>query len=353
MVFFKLFYCTRTVLTMDLKEVVRRLNLFASTSLAETWDNVGLLVEPSAPLQVKKVLLTNDLTPPVMEEAVSMGANLIISYHPPIFSGMKCITQKTWKERIVATCLENRIGVFSPHTSYDCVAGGVNDWLISAFDLKNVRPVENAMEFPNNMNHSVSFTLPNSLYDIVKVELSPMANITQAVPSMELDSKIIKLCCTKRKMADVISVISKHSGNIIEVKELSKIPKTGYGMGRIGNLTASITLDEAINRVKSHLQLKSLRVAKSTDTNVLETVAVCAGSGGSLLKNVPASLYVTGEMSHHDVLHAVYNGTHVILCDHSNTERGFLVHLKKKLELQLPGVELYISNVDKDPLEIV
>ena len=78
-------------------------------------------------------MLTNDLTPPVMNEAVTMGANLIISYHPPIFSGMKCVTQRSWKERIVTTCLENRIGVFSPHTSYDCVQGGVNDWLIQAF----------------------------------------------------------------------------------------------------------------------------------------------------------------------------------------------------------------------------
>jgi putative NIF3 family GTP cyclohydrolase 1 type 2 len=85
----------------------------------------------------------------------------------------------------------------------------------------------------------------------------------------------------------------------------------------------------------------------------LETVAVCAGSGGSLLKDVPASLYLTGEMSHHDILHAVYNGTHVILCDHSNTERGFLKHLKTKLELQLPGIDLCVSTVDKDPLEVV
>ena len=78
-------------------------------------------------------MLTNDLTPPVVDEAAKLATNLVISYHPPIFSGMKCVTQKTWKERIVTTCLENRIAVFSPHTSYDCVKDGVNDWLIQAF----------------------------------------------------------------------------------------------------------------------------------------------------------------------------------------------------------------------------
>lgn len=89
------------------------------------------------------------------------------------------------------------------------------------------------------------------------------------------------------------------------------------------------------------------------DSNTLETVAVCGGSGGSLLKDVRASLYLTGEMSHHDVLHAVYSGSNVILCDHSNSERGFLKHLKMRLESQLPGVDIFVSAVDKDPLEIV
>lgn len=338
---------------MELNEVVKQLNLFAPTSLAEKWDNVGLLIEPSSPHQVKKILLTNDLTPPVMTEAVTMGANLIISYHPPIFSGMKCVTQRSWKERIVTTCLENRIGVFSPHTSYDCVQGGVNDWLIQAFDVSNVKPVQDAMHFHSNLTHSISCSVSNSQCDTLQQELSPIANVELPLLSGEADSRVINVGCIQRKLPEVMSVLNKYSGKFIEVKQLSKIPRTGYGMGRKGNLKTKITLDEAVQRVKDHLQLKSIRLAKSPDSNILETVAVCAGSGGSLLKDVPVSLYLTGEMSHHDVLHAVYNGTHVILCDHSNTERGFLKHLKTKLELQLPGIDLCVSTVDKDPLEVV
>lgn len=118
---------------MDLKEVTQVLNSFAPTSLAEGWDNVGLLVEPSPPHSVKSMLLTNDLTEDVMNEAVELKVDMILSYHPPIFSGLKRLTQASWKERIIITCLENRIAVYSPHTSYDAVLGGVNDWLISAF----------------------------------------------------------------------------------------------------------------------------------------------------------------------------------------------------------------------------
>jgi putative NIF3 family GTP cyclohydrolase 1 type 2 len=87
----------------------------------------------------------------------------------------------------------------------------------------------------------------------------------------------------------------------------------------------------------------------------VSTVALCAGSGGSVLKGVEADVYLTGEMSHHDVLDATQNGIHVILCEHSNSERGFLKifqdHLKTKL---LQGqVTVVVSKIDKDPLTIV
>lgn len=114
---------------MNLGELVSALNNFASLSLAESWDNVGLLVEPSPPHTVKTLFLTNDLTEEVMEEAVQKKADLILSYHPPIFTPLKRVTWKTWKERLVVRALEHRIGIYSPHTAYDAVPHGVNNWL--------------------------------------------------------------------------------------------------------------------------------------------------------------------------------------------------------------------------------
>ena len=110
---------------MELKSFVQKLETFASPSLAESWDNVGLLLEPSELLVVKKILLTNDLTENVMEEAARKSVNLILSYHPPLFKPIKKITQSHWKDRIVIKCLENRIAVYSPHTSFDAVQGSI------------------------------------------------------------------------------------------------------------------------------------------------------------------------------------------------------------------------------------
>lgn len=83
-------------------------------------------------------------------------------------------------------------------------------------------------------------------------------------------------------------------------------------------------------------------------------MAVCAGSGSSVLNGTQADLYLTGEMSHHDVLNATQNGIHVVLCEHSNSERGFLKIFQKKLEYILGNeVKVITSIVDKDPLQIV
>lgn len=81
---------------------------------------------------------------------------------------------------------------------------------------------------------------------------------------------------------------------------------------------------------------------------------MCAGAGSSVLNGVKADLYVTGEMSHHDVLDAVQNGTSVVLCGHSNTERGFLSVLRQTLDVLFENkINIHISTMDKDPLEMV
>lgn len=114
---------------MELKEVLQVMEQLAPLSLAESWDNVGLLVEPSKSRPIKTILLTNDLTDAVMEEAEAMSCDLIISYHPPLFRPIKRLVQKDWKQRLAIRALESGIVIFSPHTSWDNVKGGVNDWL--------------------------------------------------------------------------------------------------------------------------------------------------------------------------------------------------------------------------------
>jgi putative NIF3 family GTP cyclohydrolase 1 type 2 len=106
-----------------------------------------------------------------------------------------------------------------------------------------------------------------------------------------------------------------------------------------------------------------VQVARSHIRNEEEvkTIALCAGSGSSVFKEIkrPVDVLLTGELSHHEVLAAVANRTNVILCGHSNTERGFLRIMKNDLQRELDQevgeskVEVFISTKDCDPIEIL
>ena len=139
----------------------------------------------------------------------------------------------------------------------------------------------------------------------------------------------------------------------------------GSGSGRMVTLAEPVGLDEVTSRIKKHLNLEHVRRASSalfssSKSPLIERIAICAGSGSSVLNGVDADLFLSGEMGHHDVLAAVAQGTNVILTEHSNSERGYLqAVLKPTLEALLnadrdqPRVQVVVSSVDADPLLVV
>ena len=126
------------------------------------------------------------------------------------------------------------------------------------------------------------------------------------------------------------------------------------GMGRIVEFAKPLKLGDIINNVKKGLKLDHVQVgfARNQDQyQEISSVALCAGSGGSVLSKVKADLYYTGELSHHEALYLTENGSAVLVCNHSNTERAFLAEFKKQLEKELgKEAEIIVSQTDRDPL---
>lgn len=119
-------------------EIYRHLSAVLPSSLSCDWDNDGLMVCDSPDKEVKKILLALDVTPAVAEYAVQIGADLIISHHPLIFSGLKRMDGHDGTSRKVISLLQNHIAVMSFHTRLDAADGGVNDILASLFGLSDV-----------------------------------------------------------------------------------------------------------------------------------------------------------------------------------------------------------------------
>ncbi|MBS4761276.1 Nif3-like dinuclear metal center hexameric protein [Carnobacteriaceae bacterium zg-ZUI252] len=122
---------------MKVKEVVAHLETLAPRHLAESWDNVGLLVGDEN-ATVTGVLFTLDVTNEVLDEAIEKGANLIISHHPPLFRGIQTIIATQPQQALFMKAIQNGIHLYAAHTNIDVADGGMNDWLADALALQNV-----------------------------------------------------------------------------------------------------------------------------------------------------------------------------------------------------------------------
>lgn len=123
-----------------LQDVVAFLREFAPPELAEDWDNVGLLIGDPAD-EVRSALTCLTLTPNVAEEAITRGAQLIVTHHPVLFRPVQRLTAETSEGRMLLSLIRAGISVYSPHTSYDSAADGINAQLARMLGLKDVRPL--------------------------------------------------------------------------------------------------------------------------------------------------------------------------------------------------------------------
>eukprot|EP00796_Vickermania_ingenoplastis_P004886 gene4886-3505_t len=283
-------------MTTLLQRVSSAMQQYAPLCLADrSWDNVGVLVENPRPKGSGVVLLTIDLTREVLQECIRRNVEVVVAYHPVIFSAMKSLTLP--RQEILLIAVAAGVSVYSPHTSLDAVEGGINDWLASLVD-------------------------PNG-------KLAPIEKIRGLTEKDKQHPRVTDAC----------------------------------GVGRVLTLSASLSIEDVVGRVKAGLQLEHVRVAlpsswSSDRHHQVKAIAICAGSGSSVFRSLPpdepVDVLFTGEMGHHDVLAATAAGKAVILCEHTNTERGYLrAALEPALQKALGSeVQVLTSQVDEDPLKL-
>jgi len=128
-------------------EVVAFLERRYPPGWAESWDRVGLVLgEPAA--AVDTVLLVVDCVPETVEEAVAVGARLIVAHHPLLLRGVSSVAPTTYKGRLVHRLIKADIALFTAHTNADVAAPGVSDALAARLGLTGLRPLVPAPDDP-------------------------------------------------------------------------------------------------------------------------------------------------------------------------------------------------------------
>lgn len=139
----------------NIQDILNFFERFAPNSLAESWDNVGLLVGRKT-AKANTIMTCLTLTPNVAREAIDKQANLIISHHPIMFRPIQSITDENSEGNMLLELIENNIAVFSPHTRYDSASNGINQQLAESIGLEQIKPIRSLVVEEDSIEDSGS-----------------------------------------------------------------------------------------------------------------------------------------------------------------------------------------------------
>ena len=164
---------------------------------AESWDRVGLVLgEPAA--RVDTVLLVVDCVPQIVEQAVALGAQLIVAHHPLLLRGVASVAPTTYKGRIVHRLIKADIALFTAHTNADVAASGVSDALAGRLGLVGVHPLRPVSEAPERGTGRIgTLPVPVSLADftrLVEAALPPTAWGVRAAGDPDREVRTVAVC---------------------------------------------------------------------------------------------------------------------------------------------------------------
>lgn len=373
----------------SLADVTRALGEIAPLHLAEPWDKVGLLIAGDG-RAVTRALLAIDLTPEVLAEAIAARAELVVGYHPLLFKPLDRLDGATWQGRVALDAVRAGIAVYSPHTALDAVAGGINDWLVEcvaggAAGATDIRALQPAAARGANTHKIVTFVPESSLEPVrtalAEAEAGQIGAYTHcsftsrgegtffggegANPAVGKPGHLervgemrLEMSFHKRDLGAIVAALraahpyEEPAFDIFSLEAPPADPRVGAG--RVARLVRPATAAEIAARLEPALGCGRIQRSRNSlgQPRTHERFAVCAGSGASLLETAAAqgaTLFVTGELSHHDVLRAHALGLEVLLAGHTNTERGYLPRLASALAATA-GIECVVSTTDLDPL---
>lgn len=308
--------------------VVNYLEQLAPSKLSQGWDNTGLLLgDPEQ--QIEKILVTLDITKEVVDEAIEMGANLIITHHPIIFKPISSLRKDKPQGDYIIRLIQNGISVYSAHTNLDVVKGGVNDALASVLGLRDVeilQPIGSEqlkkivvfvpVKHVNNVREAMckagagfigkysdcSF-ISKGIGTFKPLEGSdPYIGSTGSLEQVE-ECKIESIVPENAVNRVVKAMLSAHPYEEVayDIFKLENV-KSEYGFARIGKLPEPMELGSFAADLKKRLGVKKLRLVGDIERKI-KSVIISAGAYSNITqiaKDRGADVIVSGDLKYHD-----------------------------------------------------
>lgn len=362
---------------MKIAEIINYLEEMYPLSFQESYDNCGLIMGDKNQ-EVAKVLITLDCSLATIEEAIQKNCNLVIMHHPLIFQPLKKLNYSTEKDKTIIAAIKNNVALYAAHTNVDNSVEGINQQLASMLELQEIKilsskygylrklvtfcPLDSVEKVRQalfeagagkignydccsyNIEGKGSFRALDNTNPYVgekgKIHFEPEIRIETIFPQ-HIEQKVLQALFSSHPYEEVA----------YDIYQLGNEYKA-FGSGIIGTLKQVAATQEFIGFVKDKMQLKALRT-NNTAKKEIKTVAICSGSGASLIKAAianKADAYITADLKYHEFFDVQKN---LLLMDtgHYESEIVFKNLIFEKLSKKFPNFAFQISETSTNPVQ--
>lgn len=364
---------------MKIKEIITVLEEMAPLAYAEDFDNVGLLVGNENE-NATGILVCHDALESVIDEAIAKKCNLIVCFHPIIFSGMKKITGKNYVERAVLKAIKNDIAIYAVHTALDNHKKGVSKIFCDALGLENTKILVPKTHFIQKL---VTYTIPenaekvrNALFEVGVGKIGNyedcsfnsqgigtyMGNensnpeIGERFEFVETQEIKIEVIFEKQLQGKVLQALFKnhvYEEVAYEIYDLQN-QHPNIGLGMVGELELSLSEVEFLSFVKSKMQCGGIRHSSLLGKSI-KKVAVLGGSGSFAIKNAiqaGADVFLTADLKYHNFYEAENK---LVIADigHYESERYTKNYIVDYLKEKITNFAIVLSEENTNPVKYI
>ncbi|GAA4236629.1 Nif3-like dinuclear metal center hexameric protein [Postechiella marina] len=362
---------------MIVQDVINQLEELAPLAYAEDFDNVGLLVGDKNN-KITGVLITLDTLETVVDEAIAKNCNLIVSFHPIIFKGLKKLTGKSYVERVVMKAIKNDIAIYSMHTALDNALQGVNDMICNQLELINKRilipqshsikklttyvPKDEAEQLRNALFRAGGGSLGN--YDACSFNANGIGTFKaneNAKPTKGKKGQVhfeeetkITITYAKHAESNILKALFKTHSYEEVAYEITSIENKNQniGMGMVAELTEPMQPEAFLKYLKAKMNTKLIRHSALINKPI-KRIAVLGGSGSFAIqaaKQAEADVFITSDLKYHDFFTAE---NRIILADigHYESEQYTKNLLVAYLTKKISNFAIVLSKTNTNPVK--
>ncbi len=370
-------------MSATVQEILEFLERWAPPATAQSYDNVGLQVGRLG-ADVTRAVVALDMTPDVLREAESVGAELIVTHHPLLFKGVKQLTEGPLVPELALRLAEAGVALVSAHTNLDAAVGGVNFELARRLGLQHVAvltgmdgalrklvvfvPEEHARNVHTAMAdagaghigayEACAFQTPGTGFFRASPGSRPAVGSTgdhlEHVAEVRLEMQVPSWL-----VPDVVRAMTAAHPYEEVAHDIYPLDQASLaaGLGAVGELGQPEPLRAFLDRVCAALGTRAVRFAGNEDMTV-QRVAVCGGSGSSFLPAAHAAgahAYVTSDVTYHtwfDLMRGDGSLTMAMVDPgHYESERCTEELLCNRLSDAFPDVSWHVTTTRTSPVK--